>query len=164
MNGGGCSVCSSPDRKAVDAAILAGASNRVIGSQFHLGHDSIRRHRLNHIPAKVAKAENIESASLMDRLKRLHGEAWSCLEAAKNSKDTSTYIQAMKRLESQLELEAKMIGLIQENQTFVFTSSVEWTAIRSVIFNVLAPYPEARVKLAEALSAGADEERSDPAS
>jgi hypothetical protein len=51
-----CSICSNAARAKIEAAALAGVSNRVIARQFHVGHDAVLRHKSEHLLAELVKA------------------------------------------------------------------------------------------------------------
>jgi len=66
-----CSVCDHPQRREIDAALVAGRSSRDIAAPHGLNYQAIRRHRLNHLPiairaaarAALDSAEGTETAS-----------------------------------------------------------------------------------------------------
>jgi transposase-like protein len=56
-----CTICSHPDRDAVEHAIVSGGSIRRIAAQFGLTPTSVRRHMANHLPAAaVAEAQDAD--------------------------------------------------------------------------------------------------------
>jgi hypothetical protein len=69
-----CSICVSSRRKAIEAAIVKGLSNRAIGRQFNVGSSAIFRHKA-HIAetlAIAAQARGIELGStLLDGLQSI---------------------------------------------------------------------------------------------
>jgi hypothetical protein len=63
------------------------------------------------------------------------------------------------RLEGQTELLARLAGEIKSGSTVNILVNPQWIELRSIILNELEAWPEARIKLAEALSkAGAEDE------
>lgn len=51
-----CSVCDHPQRREVDAALVAGRSSRDIAATHGLNYQAIGRHRLNHLPQTIRAA------------------------------------------------------------------------------------------------------------
>lgn len=55
------------------------------------------------------------------------------------------------RLQSQIELLAKLIGELDERPQVNITLSAEWIEVRAVLVEALAPHPEARASVSTAL-------------
>lgn len=67
-----CSICTHPERVAIDKALVAGESNRAISRRFHVSKDAVARHRAEHLPATLAKAaEAQEKANALDVMREL---------------------------------------------------------------------------------------------
>ena len=69
-----CTICSSPSRKKVDAALVAGQTAASVARRYKLGVDSVRRHKRRDLsPAlvKVVRRENSEE-SASDALRSVH--------------------------------------------------------------------------------------------
>lgn len=53
-----CTVCLHADRDEIERAMIEqSAPERAIARQFHLKHDALRRHRLNHLAGTLAQAQ-----------------------------------------------------------------------------------------------------------
>ena len=66
-------------------------------------------------------------------------------------------LKAAHRLEAELQLVGRLVGQLSDpapvSQTVnVLVASPEWVATRTAILNALAPYPEARAAVVEALA------------
>jgi len=60
-----CSVCRSPNRAAVDAALTDGRSLRTIAASYGLHHDAVRRHKLaSHLLAAPAGPAGAKAVSV----------------------------------------------------------------------------------------------------
>ena len=66
-----CSVCSKAERWQLGAAIVAGAPNRRIATQYGLTEAAVRKHRASHLPLALLKpaeeAQVAESDALLER-------------------------------------------------------------------------------------------------
>lgn len=51
-----CTICTHPEREAIDAAIVGGESYRSITERFSVSAGAIARHKTDHIPATLAQA------------------------------------------------------------------------------------------------------------
>ncbi len=58
-----CTVCTSPQRAAIDAALASGAPNRRIAAQFFVTEQAVRRHKADHLPASLVEAAQAQQAS-----------------------------------------------------------------------------------------------------
>ena len=52
-----CTVCEHPEKDAIDQALVGSASNRSVASIYDVSEAAVRRHKANHLPAKLAMAE-----------------------------------------------------------------------------------------------------------
>jgi len=153
-----CSVCSHEDRAAIDKALVADASFRTIAKLYSIGAQSVRRHRLDHLPASIAKAEavsrGVEAIDLLAELKELREKAMSLLLQAELSGDIRTALQGIREARACLELLAEVQGELDRRPTLnVLAVSPQWLQVRSVVMTALTPYPEARREVAAGLMA-----------
>ena len=153
-----CTACNHPQRDSIDLSLLEGGSLRDIARQFSLSKDALSRHKESHLPGQLAKAheanETVSAGTLLDRLREITAETRTVLQAAKKSKHHELSLKAIARLERQLELEARMLGELQENATTTINvySTPEWVVLRSTILNALGPFPDAAKAVAGALN------------
>ena len=80
--------------------------------------DEIFRHKSNDIPATLAKAKQAEdevrAETLYDRLKAINRETAEILAEARESNSLSIALAAINRVERQLELEARLLGQLND--------------------------------------------------
>jgi len=113
-----CTICSHKKHPAIDAALLSGEeSYQKIAKRFGIGLGAVFSHRKHHLPAHLLKAKELQesegASDLVQRLRRIHDETLSILSRAKKSKDWSTALRAIARLERQIELEAELLGELE---------------------------------------------------
>src|SRR5918997_1142496 len=154
-----CTVCEHPEREAIDRVLVGGASNRSAASLYDVSEASVRRHKSNHLPAKLVMAERAaevaEADTLLEQVKGLQGRAYAILEKAEENGELRTALGAIREARGNLELLAKLLGELDERPQINLNVSPEWLELRAVIVTALEPHPEARGAIVEALE-GAD--------
>ena len=152
-----CTICTHPDRAAIDVALLDGAPFRHIAARYRVSTGALQRHRLDHLPASLTKAagvaEEATATGLLARLRTLNAETADVLKQAKCSADHALRLKAIARAEKQIELEGRLLGELHEGATVNVLLAPEWLVVRSVLLAALAPYPEARRAVADRLVA-----------
>ena len=155
-----CTVCTHLERENIDAALLSGESYRHIAARFDTSTSSLQRHK-DHIPQHLAKAtdaaEVVQADGLLDRLQSLNTETMQILREARSSRhpDNELALKAISRAEKQLELQARLLGELNEGTTVNVLVNPEWLALRAVIVRAVAPYPEAAQAVERALDESA---------
>lgn len=150
-----CSICIHPEREAIDAALVAGTPNRRIATQYGMSEGAVRRHKA-HIPPEVARARDAEKVfgreALAARIVRLveHTEATLKMTDAPEASIADRCVAA-REVRGNLTLIAKIAGEIQTAPTVNVIQSPEWIEVQTVILHALAPYPDARIAVADAL-------------
>jgi hypothetical protein len=170
-----CTICTHPNRHGIDKAIVSGTTYREIADSYGLSISAVGRHRLVHLPANLAKALSAKAASqaaalerqktaqeaeragqALDVLQQLKLINAACLEVLKNAREAKrdgTLLQAVDRIHRQIELQARLLGDLETAPQVNILLAPEWTEVRQLIFVALAPHPEARAAVAEALKA-----------
>lgn len=153
-----CTVCRHPERDAIDAALVnAVGTFRDIAGRFGVSKTAVHRHGADHLPAHLAKAaeaaDYAASDSLLDRLRGLNRETADVLKAAKSAANHDLRLKAIARAEKQLELEARLLGELQEGATINVVLSPEWAMVRALLLDSLRPYPDAAVAVSGRLHA-----------
>ncbi len=149
-----CSCCNHIKRGAIDTALIANEPFRHIAARFGTSTGALQRHKDEHLPAvmvKSAQAREIAHADhLLEEANRLYQVATDIMEETrKNKPDTALRaIQAGGRL---LELLGELLGELNRSPQVNILVAPEWLAVRSVLLQALAPYPEARAATAAAL-------------
>ena len=171
-----CTICDHTDRQTIDELLIAGESFRYVSKQFGTSTTALFRHKQDHIPARLAQAHRAQefvqatalarqvqqqnqdavdqADSLLERLLVLHQETLAILDEARtgNAKDNALALRAIARAEKQLELQARLLGELQDGASVNIAVSPQWHVLRATVLQALIPYPEARVAVAEALT------------
>jgi hypothetical protein len=141
----------------MDHALVAGEPFRNIAERFGTSLAALVRHKTDHIPEHLAKAEEAKAVtqadSLLEQLLALSKETAAILQEARTdeTKDNELALKAIARAEKQIELQARLLGELKDGATVNVLVSPEWHHIRAVLVTVLAPFPEARLVVTEAL-------------
>jgi hypothetical protein len=155
-----CTVCRHRKRGEIERGLVDGLSVRAVASQYGLTSSAVQRHRVEHLPRKLASAkaesEREDGRSLVDRIEELHRETRNILDSAVSgrSKDNTVALKAIARLEKQLELEGRLLGELREAPAVALIVSPEWIALRTAILGALDAYPDARQAVALAIEEG----------
>ncbi len=155
-----CTVCTHPQRPEIDRALTEMSdSNRRIASQYDVSERAIRDHKANHLKVRMLKAvERREDADIrtaidvMGQLKAINGAALSVLKEARETRDGDLALKAIDRIHRQIELQAKLIGELQQEGTTNITINPEWLQIRTALIVALRPYPAAAQAVAGSLA------------
>src|SRR5215217_8391184 len=95
-----CTVCEHPEREAIDRALVGGASNLSVSSLFGVSESAVRRHKANHLPAKLVMAQAAEEVAqaddLLQQVRDLQARTLAILEAAEGSKEHRTALAAIR--------------------------------------------------------------------
>ncbi len=151
-----CTVCRHEARDEVDRALVSGESTRSIAGRYgSLSREAIKRHGENHLPetlTKAAEQEDVrEALDVVKQLKAINGASLSILREARKEGDPGTALKAVDRIQKQIELQAKLLGELDERPQVNVLVSAEWIELRAVIVGALEPYPEARESIVRAL-------------
>jgi hypothetical protein len=147
-----CTVCSHPDRPAIDAALLAGEPFRHIAARTGTSTGALQRHKEEHLPAVLLHAKEAEQVAqaddLLAQVRDLQRRTLSILDGAEKSGDRRTALAAIREARGNLELLGRLAGDLQEGQIVNVVVSPEWQRVRAAVITALTPYPEARVAVA----------------
>lgn len=152
-----CSICTHPDRTAIDDAIVSGTPGRRVAITYGLGKDAPRRHRAHITPALLAVLEQRKLAgptAAVDRLEDLHRRASALLDVAESKGDVRNAAAVIGQLRGIVELLAKLTGELDERpqvQILNVSTSAEWLQIQQLLTVALTPYPEAAQAVASSL-------------
>ncbi len=84
-----CTVCAHPKRSEIDRALLDGMTYRTIADRFGLSETALKRHKAEHVPARVAKAKEAKQVAdaddLLSQLKALRNRAVGILQKAESA-------------------------------------------------------------------------------
>lgn len=150
-----CTVCAHPELEAINKALVGDASNRSVASLYDVSEAAVRRHRTNHLPATLVKAQDAqevaEADDLLAQVQDLQARTLSILEEAETTKAHRTALSAIREARSNLELLAKLLGELDDRPQVNITLSPEWLELRAVIVGALAPYQDARTEVLRAI-------------
>jgi hypothetical protein len=151
-----CSICSSANRDVVDRLLVMGGSYRRIAARFSLTEQAVRRHKANHLPAALAKAQGAQEVAQADnlllQLQWLQWKALTLLDAAEKAGDGRTALGAIREARGNIELLARLMGELNDiPQSGDFITGPEWASIRAMLMQALQAYPDARAEVAEGL-------------
>jgi hypothetical protein len=114
-----CSVCTSPSLHAIDVAIVAGTPNRRVAALFDVSEQAVRRHRVGHLPAQMARArdaaELADADDLVAQVRALQARALAILDHADAAGDRRTALTAIREARSALQLVAQLTGALREH-------------------------------------------------
>jgi hypothetical protein len=149
-------VCTHPERAAIDKALVAGEATRKIVARYGtFSHTSLQRHQAHHLPATMLKAKETEdighAIDVVKQLKAINGVALEIMSAARHRGDGDTALKAIDRVQRQIELQAKLLGELDDRPHVDNVLTPEWLTARATLLDALAPYPDARVAVAERL-------------
>jgi hypothetical protein len=113
-----CTVCTRAERAEIDAALLDGQPFRDIAGRFGTSRSALLRHKKADLPATLVKAkqaqEEVRAETLFERLRAVNRETVEILREARESSSPSIALAAINRVERQLELEARLLGQLNE--------------------------------------------------
>ncbi|MGH7530535.1 MAG: hypothetical protein ACREMN_09160 [Gemmatimonadales bacterium] len=113
-----CTICRHADRAAIDEALLAGEPLRDIARRVAVSKDALARHKADHLPAHLVKAQEAREVAsagdLLAQMQALQAKTLAILEAAK---DPRTALAAVQQARGNLELLAEMIGTLAHQPT-----------------------------------------------
>ena len=129
-----CTICGHTDRNDIDEALLDGRSLRNIAKQYKTSTTSLFRHKKDHIPTALAQTvqatTELQAETLFDRLRSINTETKAILQEAREAKSSSIALAAINRIEHQIELEAKILGQLDDSVKvavgFNLTPEPEW--------------------------------------
>ena len=113
-----CTVCTHPDRPGIDQRLLAGEPNRRIAAQCAVTEQALRRHKADHVPARLARAaeakEVASAGSLLEQMRALQEKTLAILEAAT---DQRTALAAVAQVRGNVQLLAELTGMLATQPT-----------------------------------------------
>jgi len=152
-----CATCQHAEVAAIDRELAANTAIPALAALYRVSSDSLLRHKQNHLPQAVARAEAAKEATrgddLLDQVNKLKGKAVSLLLKAEAAGDYRTALAGIREARSCLELLLEVEGEINRQPVVNILVSDEWLRVRGIIIAALAAHPEARNAVVLALSA-----------
>ena len=95
-----CTVCEHPERVDIDRALAGDAANRSVASFYDVSEAAARRHKSNHLPAKLILAQAAvavaQADDLLSRVRDLQRRALGILDKAEAAGEFRTALAAMR--------------------------------------------------------------------
>jgi hypothetical protein len=154
-----CTICSHPERAAIDAVLANGEPIRRIAARFGVSETAARRHKAEHIAATIAKAteaETIAADDLLGQVQMLQRKALGILASAEAAGSLNVALAAVREARGNVELLAKLTHQLSDRPTVNILVAAEWLTVRAVILESLRPYPDARAAVSDRLAALGD--------
>ena len=153
-----CSVCAHPERPAIDHALVAGDAAQHISARYcSLSRPAIQRHKAEHLPQTMVKAKQSEDVGhaidVVRQLKAINGASLQILNDARQTGNGELVLKAVDRVQRQIELQAKLLGELDDRPHVNVLLAPEWVTVRATLLAALGPYPEARAAVAAELLA-----------
>ena len=159
-----CTVCTHVQRTAIDKALVSGEAAAAVSARYRtvsgqpLGRMAVQRHAAEHLPLRLVKAaeqEDVRAAlDIVTQLKAINGASLQVLADARSANDGELALKAVDRVLRQIELQAKLLGELDERPQLHLHLSPEWHQVRALLLDALAPFPEARAAVAARLVGG----------
>jgi hypothetical protein len=150
-----CTICGHAARTRIDKALAGGASNRSIASLYDVSEAAVRRHRGNHLPARVARAQEAEDVrealDVIKQLKAINAASLHILKEAREQGKQGTALAAIDRIHKQIELQAKLLGELDDRPQLNILVSPQWLELRAAIITALDHHPQARESVLRAV-------------
>jgi len=109
-----CTVCSHPDRAAIDQALVSGQSYRSIAKRSGTSPSALLRHRESHLSTTLVKAnaarEVVRADDLLAKVEELEAEARRIGRKAEREGDLRCAIASVKQIMEIVELLARLLG------------------------------------------------------
>ncbi|MDY7091580.1 MAG: hypothetical protein SX243_01270 [Acidobacteriota bacterium] len=99
----------------------------------------------------VEARQELHALDVMQQLKAINAACLEVLRQARTDGKHAILLRAVDRIARQIELQARLLGQIDERTTVNVAVLPEWHGLRQVVLDALRPYPEARQAVAEAL-------------
>jgi len=146
-----CTVCRHSERAAIESALVAGESVRSVASRYvtlsgrSLGHMALYRHRDEHLPAMLAKAQEAATVahadSLLGQVRLLQARAMTILDRAEADGQLMPALAAIREARGCLELLGKLMGELDDRPVVNVVLAPEWPRLVAGLREVLAPHP-----------------------
>ena len=150
-----CSICIHDQRLAIDQALITIGPIRKIAARFGTSASALTRHKAEHLPVQLVKAQEAQEAAqagdLLTDVRMLYSKAVGILEASEQAGALAVALGGIREARGCLELLAKLQGQLDDRPVVNILVLPEWQRLRAVIIEALADEPSARVKVAAAL-------------
>src|SRR5260370_37935836 len=136
-----CTICTHPQRAALEAQLVAGIAYRTIADHFSVSKTALIRHAGDHVKQQIAQAqearEEAQSLDVVRQLRAINAAAIAILTAARRTGEHDIALKAIDRIQRQLELQAKLLGEIGDAPVVNVMLSPEWLTERAARLTAL---------------------------
>jgi hypothetical protein len=150
-----CTICSHDQRLAIDQALITTEPIRKIAERFGTSASALTRHKNEHLPVQLVKAQEAQEAAqagdLLADVRQLYTRALAILKTSEDAGALAVALGGIREARACLELLAKLQGQLDDRPVVNVLITPEWQRLRTVIINALADEPSARIKVAAAL-------------
>lgn len=155
-----CTICQHPHREAIDLALARRAALSETAAKYRVSDDAVSRHKANHLPAKLVLAQEAEDVrealDVIKQLKAINAASLHILKEAREQGKQGTALAAIDRIHKQIELQAKLLGELDDRPQVNVLISTEWLQLRTTIITALDAHPQARASVLRAVEGGGD--------
>ena len=159
-----CSICHHEGLEGINRALVEGIAFPMLIAKYRVSKDALSRHKANHLPATLVKAQEAQAVAraddLLDEVLSLQARTLTILDRAERVGDLRTALRAIKEARGNLELLAKLVGQIDERPQVHLHLSQEWLELRATIVGALEGHQEAKEAVLKVLEAGTEEDDS----
>ena len=134
-----CTICKHRERDAINKALLDGEPLRNIAARTGTSATALHRHKDEHMPATLVKAqearESAQADDLLAQVRRLQAVTMNILAHAYQAQDLRTALQAVAQARGNLELLGRLAGELEAEsvKVNVLVASPDWLHLRSAI-------------------------------
>ncbi len=151
-----CTVCAHQASSAINKALAASTPIRNLAESYGLSDQALIRHRDDHLPARIVKAQERmdvrEAIDVVAQLKAINQASLAVLKDARDQRDGDLALKAIDRIQRQIELQAKLLGELDDRPQVNVLIAPEWLELRVQILTALESFPEARQAVIGAIS------------
>jgi hypothetical protein len=146
-----CSICDHERIEEINLALVQGTALSEIAALFRASPDALSRHRTNHLPASILRAEETREMAnakdLLSHIKDLHCRTLAILKIAEAKGDGRTALSAIREGRGNLEFVGKLYATADQRDRETaaseeFQRQVQWFG--DLLVKALGGYPEAR--------------------
>ncbi len=150
-----CSICTHSQRSEIERALVSGEAYRHIASRFDTSTAALQRHKADHLPGHVAKAQEAaqvaDADDLLQQLKALRNRAIRILQKAETAGDYRTALAGIREARGCIETLLEVEGELDRRGVTNIIVNPEWVQIRTALIVALKPYPDAAQAVAGTL-------------
>lgn len=151
-----CFVCRKPEVAQINRLLESGYPVYYVATVFEVDPRSLSKHLL-HFSTSGARALETDKKvpkedDLIQRAHQLWDVVWEIIEEKRGEKGSERLVlNAARQATSILGLWAELRGRLSRSTEILLLTSPSWNAAKRAILDALAPWPEARKAVIEAL-------------